>query len=122
MPASIYERLGGQEAIFATVESFYSKIMGDPLVAPFFDGLTMDAQIKKQVAFLTMAFGGPSGYTGRDLRSAHAGLVSQGLSDEHFDRVAQHLQQTLQELDVPTPLIEEVLAIVASTRKDVLCR
>ncbi len=39
----------------------------------------MDKQVNKQIAFMTMAFGGPHNYTGRDLRTAHARLVERGL-------------------------------------------
>lgn len=122
MSTPLYERLGGHEAVFATVTSFYDKIMADPTLAPFFGHLDMQAQVDKQVAFLTMAFGGPSRYTGRDLRTAHAKLVKQGLADEHFDAVAAHLVESLNELDVPQPLIDEVMQIVAGSREDVLDR
>lgn len=122
MEKSLYERLGGHEAIFATVQSFYSKVMADPEVAPFFGHLNMQAQADKQIAFLTMAFGGPSRYSGRDLRTAHAALVNRGLSDRHFDRIALHLKNTLDELAVPADLVGEVLGVVESTRKDVLGR
>ncbi len=70
--------------------------------------------------FLTMAFGGPNNYTGKDMRSAHSKLVSAGLNDRHFDAVMEHLGATLKELKVPQNLIEEAAAIAESTRKDVL--
>ena len=120
--SSLYDRLGGEAAVGAAVPRFYEKIMGDPALASFFVGLEMDAQIAKQIAFMTMAFGGPNAYTGRDLRTAHGKLVKQGLGDAHFDSVAAHLSATLGELGVEPPMIEEVLAIVGSTRQDVLCR
>jgi hemoglobin len=82
----------------------------------------MDKQRAKQKAFLTMAFGGPKQYTGRDLRTAHGSLVKRGLSDSHFDAVAKHLQATLQELKVPAHLIAQVMAVAGSTRNDVLGR
>jgi hemoglobin len=119
---SLYERIGGHEAVFATVTSFYDKVMADTGLSPFFDHLDMGAQVDKQVAFLTMAFGGPSRYTGRDLRTAHAKLVVRGLSDEHFDRVVGHLTSTLEEVGLPGDLVAEVLALVETTRNDVLGR
>jgi hemoglobin len=83
----------------------------------------MEAQTKKQVAFMTWAFGGPAEYRGRDLRAAHANLVrDRGLTDSHFDAVAEHLQATLVELGVAPELITEVLSIVGGTRNDVLSR
>ncbi len=96
--------------------------MADPSLAPFFEHIAMGKQIEKQIAFMTMAFGGPHEYEGRDLRSAHAGLVRKGLGDEHFDSVARHLSETLDGLGVPAELRDEALAIVAGTRDDVLDR
>lgn len=119
---SLFERIGGQRALTAAVTLFYDKIMADDSVSRFFKGLDMDAQVKKQVAFMTMAFGGPHEYTGRDLRTAHADLVSDGLTDTHFDAVAGHLLSTLQELNLDQSLIDEAMGIVASTRDDVLGR
>ena len=115
-------RLGGEAAVEAAVVRFYEKVMDDPSLAPFFSGLQMDKQIEKQIAFMTMAFGGPNRYTGRDLRTAHAGLVARGLGDAHFDAVASHLAETLRELGVDDATAGEVLAIVAPTRGDVLSR
>jgi hemoglobin len=77
----------------------------------------MDQQIGKQKAFLTMAFGGPANYTGKDLREAHKGMQ---LTEEHFGAVAGHLQATLEQLNVPQDLIAEVMGIAASTHDDVL--
>lgn len=119
---SLYERIGGEEAIMAACNLFYDKVLADELTAPFFEALDMDAQTRKQIAFMTWAFGGPDKYKGRDLRTAHAKLVERGLSDQHFDAVAQHLQETLKELGVADDLIEEVLEIVDGTRNEVLNR
>lgn len=118
--AALFDRLGGREALFATVRDFYERVQADPTLQPFFEHLDMSKQIDKQVAFLTYAFGGPSRYTGRDLRRAHAPLVAAGLNGAHFDAVAKHLEDTLQDLSVPSDVIEEVMQIVASTRADVL--
>jgi len=121
--SSLYERIGGEAAILAAVDLFYAKVLGDELTRPFFAGLDMAAQAKKQVAFMTWAFGGPPEYRGRDLRAAHAELVQKkGLADVHFDRVALHLQSTLEELGVAPDLVREALAIVGSVRGEVLGR
>jgi hemoglobin len=117
---TLYERLGGEAAVEAAVVRFYDKIMADTSLAPFFAGLDMEKQIQKQIAFMTLAFGGPSKYSGRDLRTAHQKLVRTGLNGGHFDSVAGHLAETLSELGVDAATIGEVLTVVGSTRKDVL--
>jgi hemoglobin len=118
--ATLYERIGGEAAVSAAVDIFYRKVLNDHRINRFFDNTDMDAQIAKQKAFFTMAFGGPNNYTGTDMRNAHAKLVKKGLNDSHFDAVMEHLGATLVELNVPEDLIAEAAAIAESTRADVL--
>lgn len=122
MVDSLYDRLGGEAAVEAAVDIFYRKVLGDPSISGFFDTTDMDGQRNKQKAFLSMAFGGPDEYTGKNLREAHAPLVEKGLNDDHFDAVAGHLDATLRELGVADDLIGEVMAIAGGTRDDVLNR
>ena len=118
---SIYELLGGEPAIDAAVEAFYTKVLADSNLADFFEGVDMDRQRKMQKDFLTMATGGPSHYTGRSLRAAHARLVEEkGLDGTHFDAVGGHLKATLEELRVPEDLIAQALDLVGGVREDVL--
>ena len=120
--ASIYEQIGGQQAVDLAVEKFYRKVLSDNRIARFFDDVDMAKQIAKQRAFLTMVFGGPSNYTGRDMRTAHERLVKMGLNDSHFDAVVENLGATLQELGVPSRIISQIAAIAESVRDDVLNR
>jgi hemoglobin len=117
--ASVFEQIGGSAAVDAAVDIFYRRVLNDPSISHFFDTVDMDRQIGKQKAFLTMAFGGPNNYTGKDMRNAHKHM---NLTEEHFNAVAGHLQGTLQELNVPQNLINDVLNIAASTKNDVLNR
>ena len=117
---SLYEQLGGAAAVDAAVDVFYRRVLGDARISHFFDGVDMDLQIAKQRAFLTMAFGGPNKYTGKDLRTGHAHLVKRGLNGDHFNAVAENLVATLEELKVPQPLIDQVVGIAVGVRADVL--
>ena len=124
MPAvgsKLYELLGGAAAVNSATLRFYEKVNADPTLAPFFKGLNIEAQAKKFVAFMTMAMGGPHNYTGKDLRTAHERLVRDGLGDEHFEAIVNHLEQTLLELGIEADLVEQTLELIASTRGDVLC-
>jgi hemoglobin len=118
--ASLYQRVGGENAILAAAALFYDKVLADPELAPFFANLDMEHLVRKQVAFMSWAFGGPERYQYRPLREAHAGLRLQGLGDRHFDRVAQHLSATLQELGIAPDLIAEALGIVEGTRAQIV--
>jgi len=119
---SLYEQLGGEAAVNAAVDIFYRKVLNDPRIERFFEGVDMAKQENKKKAFLTMAFGGPHNYTGLDMRKGHARLVAQGLNDSHFDAVVEDLGATLKELGVADNLIGQVAAIAESTRNDVLGR
>lgn len=117
---SLFDKIGGEAAVNAAVDIFYRKVLNDYRINRFFDHVDMEAQVAKQKAFLTMAFGGPNNYTGQDMRQAHARLVKMGLDGSHFDAVVEHLDATLKELNAPPELISQVLAIAGSTRNDVL--
>ena len=120
---SLYDRLGGANAVNAAVDIFYDKILTDPVLTPLFEGVDMERQRRKQVMFLTVAFGGPMAYSGDGLRAAHKRLVEEkGLNDDHFDAVIGHLADTLAELGVDEGLIAEAGAIAESVRDDVLGR
>jgi hemoglobin len=120
--STLFEQLGGRDAVNAAVDIFYKKVLADERINTFFQGVDMGQQANKQKAFLTYAFGGPNNYSGKDMKAGHAHLVEQGLNDSHFDAVAENLKATLEELNVPENLIGEVMAIAGSTREDVLGR
>jgi len=99
---SIYEQIGGRESVAAAVDIFYERVIGDPVLAPYFEGTAMRRQKTHMRAFLASAIGGAELYAGRDMQAAHAGL---GVTHEAFNRVVGHLVATLVGLDVPTELI-----------------
>lgn len=117
---SLYEKLGGSAAVDAAVDIFYRKVLLDDRINSFFEGIDMDKQAAKQKAFLTMVFGGPHNYTGKDMREGHKHL--KGLNDSHVDAVIENLGATLKELGVSDEDIADVAAIAESVRDDVLNR
>jgi len=119
---SVYEQLGGAAAIDAAVDIFYRRVLADAYVVPFFKGVDMEKQAAKQKAFLTMVFGGPNEYTGKDMREGHKHLVKMGLDDTHFEHVLAHLRSTLAELGVGESMIQTVIDTAETTRDDVLDR
>jgi hemoglobin len=119
---SLYETIGGANAVDVAVENFYRKVLVDDRVSHFFDDVDMDHQIAKQKGFLTMVFGGPNKYTGLDMRKGHAHLVKRGLNDSHVDVILELLEETLSELNVPKDKITQVIEIANSVRADVLNR
>ncbi len=116
---SLYQKLGGKAAIDAVVDAFYVKVLADKRVKDFFADVSMDKQRRKQKEFLSAAFGGPLPWTGKDMRKAHTGM---GLTEEHFNAIAENLVNTLKDFKVKQELIDQVVAIAVSTKDDVLDR
>jgi hemoglobin len=123
--SSLYEKLGGKEAVDLAVDKFYEKVLNDERIKHFFANTDMEKQKEHQKAFMTYAFGGSDKFSGRNMREAHQELVEKmGLTDVHFDAIAENLVTTLQELNVSQDLIDDVVKIVGSVqhRNDVLNR
>ena len=116
---TVYDDIGGEAAVDVAVDIFYRKVLADNRVNEFFTTVDMEAQREKQKAFLTMAFGGPNKYAGKDLRQGHKDMK---LNEGHFNAIAESLVGTLEELNVPQGSIDQILAIVATTKNDVLNR
>lgn len=120
MEKSLYEQLGGQPAVDAVVETFYRSVLTDDRISEFFDDVDMEHQIAKQKAFLTMVFGGPVAYSGKDMRAAHDHLVKRGLNEEHFGVVVELLAKALKEHGVSDDHIQKIAGIAGSVKNDVL--
>ncbi len=120
---SLFDQLGGQKAVNETVDSFYDKIIHDERINHFFVDVDMARQRAHQKAFLTYTFGGAPYYNGQSLRRAHARPVAEkGLSDEHFDAMADNLKLTMEERGIAPDLIEQAMALFNAVRDDVLNR
>mmetsp|Transcript_1140 Transcript_1140/g.2697 ORF Transcript_1140/g.2697 Transcript_1140/m.2697 type:complete len:147 (+) Transcript_1140:187-627(+) len=117
MAPTLYERLGGAAAVEAAVDVFYNdKVLKDETLAPFFASIPMERQRQKQVAFLTSVFGGSTKYSDPHLMfRVHAKLIKErGMNLYHFHKVCTHLLDSLLELKVPQPLVEEVGTLALS--------
>jgi hemoglobin len=114
--ASIYDRIGGHEAIEVVVEDFYCRVLDDDQLSPFFSGTNMNRLKGKQAEFLAAALGGPEPYTGVSMKQAHKG---RGITMHHFNLVAGHLSDSLSAAGVPAETIAEILAVVAPLAGDI---
>lgn len=118
MEKSLYEKLGGEEAIEKVVDYFYSElVLKDETVNQFFKGTDMEKQRRHQTKFISFALGGPNQYSGKSMAKAHEGM---NLQPEHFDAIAKHLHDALAHFGVSETDIQQALTKVASLRDDVL--
>ncbi len=115
--ASLYERLGGLEAIMAVVDSFVARCAGDDRINKKF-GRTDVSRLKKMlVDQVCEATGGPCTYTGRGMEETHDGMqVTAG----EFDALVEDLVATLDGFDVPKPEQDELLALLGPMRDGIV--
>jgi len=116
---TLYAAIGGGAAVKAAVQEFYQRVLADEELKPFFEGVEMSRLMRHQVAFITQALGGPAKYGGRDMKAAHAHLP---IEARHFERVAMHLEATLEQLDVAPEHIKTILDTVASLAPEIVNR
>ena len=119
--ASLFERMGGQEAVDTMVNLFYTKVLQDERISHFFENVDLNYLLNKQKQFLAFAFGGPSDFDGKGLQEIHKHLVEEkSLNESHFDAFIENLGGALMELKVPGDMIGEAARIVRSAKNDVL--
>ncbi len=117
---SLYERLGGYEAISAVVNDFAPKLFNDPQVGPFFKGMGTDTRksfIQKNINLVCNVTGGPCKIISRSAKTVHGGL---GITESDFNVVVNHLIDTLDKFKVPAKEKQELLAIVGSLKPDIV--
>ena len=112
---TIYDQIGGQEALEAVVADFYDRVLSDPELSRFFTGTNLARLKGKQVEFFAAALGGPQPYTGAPMRQVHQG---RGITMHHFELVAAHLASSLRAAGVPDDLVDQILAAIAPLSKD----
>lgn len=117
---SLYDRLGGYNAIAAVTDDFVGRLIADKQFERFFAGHSNDSKkrIRQHIVDqLCAAAGGPCVYTGRTMKDSHAGL---GITDAEWDAAARHLVATLDKFKVGEPEKKDLLAFVSSLKADIV--
>jgi hemoglobin len=109
-PTTVYDRIGGHEAIEVVVEDFYVRVLADDQLSGFFSGTNMNRLKGKQAEFFAAALGGPEPYTGAPMKQVHQG---RGITMHHFNLVAGHLAESLAAAGVPSATVTEILGAIA---------
>lgn len=135
---TLYERLGGKEAIHMVVDDFVARVAADPTLRARFNfkesertkafvrrGVppplaelqavgTLKTYLTEQICEAT---GGPCSYVGMNMKDAHAGM---GISSAEFDTVVKHLVASLDKFKVPAEEKNELLALLGPLKKDIV--
>jgi hemoglobin len=117
---SLYQRLGGYDAIAAATDDLLARLQSDPQLRDYWKGASTNNQRKARqliVDFMAEAAGGPAYYTGRDMKTSHVGMHIDASDWEAFMR---HAAATLDHLAVEDREKAEVLAFFASLKDDVV--
>lgn len=115
--ASLYERLGGLDAITVVVDSFSARCAGDDRINGKFARTDIPRLRKMLVDQICEATGGPCTYTGRDMRATHDGM---GVTAGEFDALVEDLVATLDEFNVPKPEQDELLGLLGPMRSEIV--
>lgn len=110
---SAYDAIGGAGAVKAAVTVFYQRVLDDPDLRAWFDGIDVSRLKAHQRAFLSHALGGPELFAGRPLEQAHAGLA---ITDDAFDAVTEHLVMTLHDMGAGDAQIDQVRVALEARR------
>ena len=117
---SLYQRLGGYDAIAAVVDDFLGRMMNDEQLGRFFNGLGTDRKMRARqltVDFVCKAAGGPCVYTGRDMLVTHKGM---GITENDWNISVKLLKQTLKKFNVPAKESAEVLNLISSLKPSIV--
>lgn len=123
---TLYDRLGGEPAIAAVVDTFVALAAADAALnftrqgtANEWEATPENVELLKTrlVQFVGQATGGSQTYEGRDMAAAHTGMA---ITNEEFDRLGGHLGAALDAYDVPEEEKQELFAIVETTRSSIV--
>jgi hemoglobin len=117
---SLYQRLGGYDAIAAVANDLLPRLMSDPLLGRFWQNRADDSIAREKqllIDFLCSAAGGPMYYTGRDMKLSHKGMR---ITEADWQAFLGHLNLTLSVFEVPAAERVEVLAFIDSTKPEIV--
>jgi hemoglobin len=117
---SLYERLGGYNAVAAVVDDFVGRLIADKKFERFFVGHSTDSKkrIRQHIVDqFCAAAGGPCIYTGRTMKDSHQGL---GINEDEWNAAAKHLVATLDKFKVGEREKKELLDFVTTLKGDIV--
>jgi len=119
---SLYHSLGGKKAIVAVVDEFVARVAADNRINGFFKQAASDPQ--RLAAFKTKlidqiceASGGPCKYSGKDMKSAHAGM---GVSAADFNALVEDLVGALDKFHVKEADKHTLLSVLGPMKSDIV--
>ncbi len=116
---SLYARLGEKPAITAVVDAFVGRVAADKRINGYFAHADIPRLKTHLVNQVCAASGGPCTYSGRTMKTTHAGM---GINNQAFDALVEDLVATLDQFKVPEREKKELLAVLGPMRSDIVER
>jgi hemoglobin len=110
---SLYQRLGGKDAITAVVDDAIGNVSADVRINQRFANAGSSALTKNLVELICARTGGPCTYAGRDMSAAHEGM---NIRDDEFDALVEDLMKALDKFKVPAQEKAEVAVILGQMK------
>ena len=114
---SLYDRLGGKDAITAVVDDFVGNVAADNRINGFFAKANIPNLKRNLVDQICQASGGPCTYTGKDMKTAHKGM---GITDKDFNALVEDLVKSLDKFKVPEKEKGELLTALGSLKPQIV--
>lgn len=114
---SLYQRLGGQDAITSVVEQFVANVGNDARINQRFATTDLTKLKRLLVEQVCEASGGPCKYSGRDMKTTHGGMK---ITTADFEALVQDLVKSLDAHKVPEAEKKELLGILGPMKKDIV--
>jgi hemoglobin len=114
---TLYQRLGGKQAITAVVDDFVGNVARDKRINKFFAKTNIPRLKRLLVAQICAGSGGPCTYTGRTMKAAHRGL---GIRNRDFNALVEDLVKSLNKFNVGPREQQELLALLGPMRGDIV--
>src|SRR5262245_9326910 len=116
-PKSLYDRLGGVEAIRAVCDEFVNRTTSDPRIKERFFNTDANNLKRLLTELVCNATGGTCKYSGRDMATSHAGM---DLVDDEFTALVENLVGALDKFKVPEKEKSELLGILGPLKPDIV--
>ena len=114
---SLYDRLGGKPAITAVVDDFVANVAADSRINRYFARANIPRLKQNLVDQICAGTGGPCTYTGKDMKTAHAGM---GISEADFNALVGDLVKSLDKFNVPDKEKNELLGILGPMKPSIV--
>lgn len=117
---TLYQRLGGYDAIAAVADDLLRRLRSDPQLGRFWQNRAEDSIMREKqllIDYLCANAGGPMYYRGRDMRLSHKGM---GIAESDWKVFLSHAAATLEKFQVPASERRDVVEFVESLKKDIV--